>query len=107
MLATQAEVGDERAVALEVGALEVAQQPAALADQHQQAAARVVVLALRAQVLGQLVDPLGEQRDLDLGRAGVGVGAAVLADQLGLLFLGQASSKKAAPQSGGLTAAGS
>ena len=88
-LAAEAEIGDQRAVALEVGALEVAEQAAAAADQHQQAAARVVVLAVLAQVLGELVDPLGEQRDLDLGRAGVGVGPAVLADQLLLLVLGQ------------------
>ena len=40
----QAELGDQGAVALEVVALEVAQHAAALADQHQQAAARVVVL---------------------------------------------------------------
>ena len=32
----------------------------------------MVVLAVGAQVLGELVDPLGEQRDLDLGLAGVG-----------------------------------
>src|SRR5690349_23603672 len=38
---------------------------------HQQAPARVVVLRMRAEVLGELVDPLGEQGDLDLGRAGV------------------------------------
>ena len=38
-LAAQAELADEAAVALDVGALEVAQQAAALADQHQQAAA--------------------------------------------------------------------
>ena len=41
-----------------------------------------MVLGVRAEVLGELVDPLGEQRDLDLGRAGVAVGATVLADQL-------------------------
>ena len=62
---------DERAVALEVVALQVVEQPAALADEHQQAAARVVVLAVLAQVLGELVDARGQQRDLDLGGAGV------------------------------------
>ena len=81
-LAAQAEVRDDVAVAVQVGALEVAQQAAALADEHQQAAARVVVLGVRAQVLGQLVDPLGQERDLDLGGAGVVLGAAVLGDQL-------------------------
>ena len=49
-------------------------------------------LRVRAQVLGEFVDPLGEQRDLDLGGAGVAIGAAVLADQLALFLLGQAHS---------------
>ena len=35
----------------------------------------MVVLAVLAQVLGELVDARGEQRDLDLGGPGVGVGA--------------------------------
>ena len=54
----QAELADERAVALEVAALHVVQQPAALADEHEQPAARVVVLAVLAQVRGEVVDPL-------------------------------------------------
>ena len=87
-LVAQAQVGDQGAVALDVGALEVAQQAAALADEHQQAATRVVVLDVRAQVLGELVDPLGHQGDLDLGGAGVVLGAAVLADELALLLAG-------------------
>src|SRR4051794_13442078 len=49
-----------------------------------------MILAVRAQVLGQFVDPLGQQRDLDLGGAGVVIAAAVLADQLALFLFGQA-----------------
>ena len=41
-----------------------------------------MILGVRAQVLGELVDALGEQRDLDLGGTGVAIGPAVLADQL-------------------------
>src|SRR5262245_23865176 len=58
-----------------------------------------MVLGVRAQVLGELVDPLGEQRNLDLGGAGVAIGATVPADQLAFLFLGQAHLKKT-PRSG-------
>ena len=47
-------------------------------------------MPVRSQVLGEVVDPLREERDLDLGRPRVGVGAAVLADDLQLLFLGEA-----------------
>ena len=53
MLAAQAEVGHYLAVAVEVRALEVAQEAPALADQHEEAAARVVVLRVLAQVLGE------------------------------------------------------
>ena len=92
-LSTQAEVRDQGAVALQVGALQISEQAAALADHHQQAPAGMVVLRVGAQVLGELVDALGEQRDLDLGGPGVAIGPAVLADQLLLLFLGKPSSR--------------
>src|SRR3954467_9014976 len=42
------------------------------------------------KVLGEFVNPLGHQGDLDLGRAGVAIAAAVLADQLALFLFGQA-----------------
>ena len=70
-LLAQAELLDQRAVALEVRALHVVQKAAAATTSIKQATAGVVVLALLAQVLGQVVDALGEQRDLDLGAAGV------------------------------------
>ena len=57
-LAAQAELADQPAVALEVLLLEVVEQPAAPADEHQQAAARVVVVLVVAQVLGEVVDAL-------------------------------------------------
>ena len=78
------------AVAVDVGALQVLEQPAALAHQHQQPAARVVVLAVLAQVLGELVDARREQGDLDLGGPGVVLVAAVLADDLLLCLDGEA-----------------
>src|SRR5439155_2686846 len=54
-----------------------------------------------AQVLGELVDPLGQQRNLDLGRAGVAVGPAEPADQLLLLLLGQRHlGRRISPQGG-------
>src|SRR2546421_7766324 len=44
---------------------------------------------MRAQVLGQVVDPRGEQRDLYLGLTGVGWAVAELFNQLLLAFLGE------------------
>src|SRR6185312_2517014 len=86
-LAAQAELLDEGAVALEIVLLQVVQKATATADELQQPATRVVVVAVRAQMLGQLVDPPGEHRDLHLRRAGVGLAAAVLRDQFLLGFL--------------------
>ena len=69
--ATQAEPRDQFAVVLDVLLGDVVQQPAALADQQQQATAAVVVALVHLEVLGQVCDPLGEQRDLDVRRSGV------------------------------------
>src|SRR6185295_1558020 len=68
---------------------EVLEEAATLADQHQQAATGVVVLLVGLEVVGEAVDPLGQQRDLDLGRAGVALVDLELLDQTLLLVLGQ------------------
>src|SRR4051812_33232364 len=86
-LAAQAQLLDQRAVALQVVPLHVGQQPAPPADQLEQAPARMVVVLVHLHVLGELADPLGEQGDLHLGGAGVGVACPELADQLLLLVL--------------------
>ena len=49
-----------------------------------------MVLRVVAEVLGEAVDPLGEQCDLDLGRSGVVFGAPETLDELLLLFLREA-----------------
>jgi hypothetical protein len=54
----------------------------------------VVVLALLAQVLGEVVDALGEQRDLHLGRAGVRLAAAELLGNLALSLAGDRSHER-------------
>src|SRR5437899_2433826 len=72
----QAELLDQRSVPLEVGALEVCEKAPAATYEHQQAAARVVIFALLAQVLCEVVDALGQQRDLDLRGARVRLAVA-------------------------------
>ena len=47
----------------------------------------VLVLLVDLEVLGEVVDAAGEQRDLHLGRAGVGLVEPVLGDDLGLLAI--------------------
>src|ERR1700761_2084561 len=87
-LLAEAELFDQSAVALEVASLEVVQEATAFADQHQQATPRVVIFALLAQVLGEVVDALGEQRDLDLGGPGVLLVCAELRGDLALALAG-------------------
>src|SRR5205814_2514536 len=53
-----------------------------------QAAAGRVVLAMRLEVLGQALDVLGQQRDLDFRGAGVALLGRELLDELGLAFCG-------------------
>ena len=69
--AAQAEALDQRPVARDVDLRQVLQQPPAAADHEQQATTRVVVVLVLLEVLGQVADPLGQQRDLRLGRTGV------------------------------------
>src|SRR6266540_1647349 len=59
-LFADAELLDHGAVAVEIGLLEVVEQAAAPADELEQAAARVVVLRVRLEVLGQVVDAVRE-----------------------------------------------
>ena len=47
-------------------ALEVVEQTSALRDHLEQAAPRVVIFLVCLEMLGQLLDPLAEQRDLHL-----------------------------------------
>src|SRR5262245_33319066 len=80
------ELGDDRAVPLDVLASQVLQQPASATDQHQETTAAVMVLLVHLEVLREVADPLGQDRDLDLGGARVTRRACVLLDDLGLGF---------------------
>src|SRR3984885_12307172 len=83
-LPAQTELLDHRAVPVDVFALQVVQQAPAAADKQQQPAAAVVVVLVHLEVLGQVADPLGQQRDLDLRRAGVTLTGRVTRNDLGL-----------------------
>ena len=61
------ELGDNRPVAVDIGPLQIVQQAAALPDQLEQPAPRIVVVGVRFQVVGEVIDPFAEDRDLDLG----------------------------------------
>src|SRR3546814_1965362 len=75
-------------MAVRILALEIIKQDAALVDQHQQAAARGIVLRVGLEMLGQIDDALGQDRDLDLGAAGVTLGAGIVGNDFGFTFSG-------------------
>src|SRR5215218_7855955 len=85
-LPAQAELADQSAVALEILLLQVVQKAATATDEHQKAPARVVVMLVLAKVLGEVVDAMREQRNLDLGLARVILVAAESRDDLALFL---------------------
>ncbi len=82
---TEAKISDDLAIAFDVGALEIVEEAATASDHLEQALLAVMIFRVRAEVTGQVVDVLGENRNLDLCRAGIGLVRAVLFDCRGLL----------------------
>lgn len=72
-LSPQSKAGDEVSIPLDILVVEVLEQSSALANHHQQTSPTVMVLFIDLQMLGEVADALGEQRNLDLGRARVRV----------------------------------
>ena len=70
-LLADAELANDRLIALGIVSLEVVEQATSLADQHEQAAARAVVLLVRLEVVRQLANAFTDDGDLDLGTPGV------------------------------------
>src|SRR5436853_5584824 len=83
---SQTESPDDFLVALRASAVQIGEQPSALSDHAEQPAATCVVVAGGAQMFGEVLDPLGQERDLDLRRAGVLVVTAVRRDHLILVW---------------------
>jgi hypothetical protein len=71
ILSAQAELIDYLVILLDIAPLEVIKQLAPPRDHLEQADARIIVLFMDLEMLGQLVDPLREQRYLHLRRTGV------------------------------------
>ena len=86
-LLAQTQRSDQGAVALHILLLQVSQHRTALADHLEQAAAGMIVLLVHLEVLGQLMDARGQDRDLDFRGTGVGRVGAVCLDNGGLVFL--------------------
>ena len=82
----RSEAADQLRIRLPVLTLQVTQKTVALADHHDQPPAGVIIMLVLAHVVGQRIDPLREQRDLHLRRAGVALMRAIFVDDIGLLI---------------------
>ena len=77
---------DDRAVTLDIDLLQVCKKISSVTDHLEKSAAAVVVLVVSLEVLGESVDAIGKDRDLNLGRTGVALVGLVLVDDC-LLFV--------------------
>jgi len=85
--AAQSKTSDQRLVTADARPLEIVQQAPSLADHDEQPAARVEVLLMAPQVIGEITDALAQDRHLDLRRSGVALLGGILDDER-LLALG-------------------
>ena len=83
-----AELLDELTVLVDVVLLDVGEETTTLTNQHEQTTAGVEVLLVGLHVLGQLLDALGQDGNLNLGVAGVLGVLAELGGELRLALLG-------------------
>jgi len=66
--------------------MKIIEETPALADHQQQSTTGAVVLLVLLQVIRELVDPLGQQRDLHIRRAGISLVQSEVLDELRFLF---------------------
>ena len=85
-LLTKAELLDKSSVAFDVDLLKVLQKISSVTDHLQKTSSGMVVMGMLFQVTVQVVDPLGEDRDLDFRRTGVAFMSGKLFDDF-LFFL--------------------
>ena len=87
-LLADAEFPDDGFVTLGIVSLEVVEQATPLADQHEQAAARAVVLLVRFEVARQLANAFTDDGDLNLGTPRVSRVRLILVNDRFLLLSG-------------------
>jgi len=71
ILMTQLELLGDGLITADIRIMQIIEQTPALPDHHQQPATRTMVLVVALQVAGQVVNPLGQQRYLDVRRTSV------------------------------------
>src|SRR5262249_20586114 len=88
-LLADTELADQLRVPVGILPFEIVEQTPALAHQLQEAAPRVMVLKVRLEVLGEVINALAEQRDLDFRGTRISGMGPIATDQLTLTFIGQ------------------
>ncbi len=84
-LATNAEPADQSAVALDISTLHIVEQAATLADELHESTASVMIALVDLQVLGEVCNPVRQDRHLHLGRTRVRCVSLIVLDDLLLL----------------------
>lgn len=88
-LLAQTKLLDESSIPFEILLHQVVEQSPALAYKHEQSSSRVMIMLVQLQVAGEVVDSLGENRDLDFSCPGVLLVLAVCLDEPSSVFLGE------------------
>ena len=85
-LAAKIQLLNDGLVTFEVFAFQVIEQLSSFRRHHEQAPSGMEILSVGLQVLGQVVDPLRQQRNLDIRRTSVRLMKAISFYCVGLLF---------------------
>lgn len=87
-LAAEAQLLQQLVILWQIVPLQIIEELATARSHLEKPAARVEILAVRAQVLGQVIDASGQERDLDLGRAGILFVSLIFGDDFGFNYCG-------------------
>jgi hypothetical protein len=87
VLFSQSQTPDQRSVTLEILVFQIIQQISPLPHHLQKTPSRMMILLVNLQVLVQIVDPVGQDGYLHLGRTRVPLLCLVIVDDLSFLFL--------------------
>ena len=86
-LLSEMQLFEDRTIAIDVLLLEIVEKISSVTDHLQHTAAAVVVLGVLLEMLIELVDSRGKNRDLYLGRTGIGLMGLVGSDHCLLCVL--------------------
>jgi hypothetical protein len=86
-LVTETQRLDESRITVLIFRLQVFQKAATLTNEFQQPTAGMMILLVRGEMAGQLIDSLGDECDLNLGGTGIAFFLSELSDNLGLFRL--------------------